>query len=317
MTKAVPRISIVIPTLNAERYIPALLEKLKSQTLELDQIQPDQIQIVDSASRDATPHLALQAGVNLRRIAKNEFDHGGTRNLGARAAKGADILIFMTQDALPTDEHWLERLTAPIVSGEAVATFSRQIPYPDAGPLEQFARSFNYPAESKLKTLEDLPQMGIKTFFFSNVCSAVSASHFLEVGGFPERTILNEDMILAARLLRTGYAIKYVAEAPVYHSHNYSLKQQFTRNFDIGVSIARAGAELEGARVGGEGVRFVLGQMRYVLSQGRPDLLGRIVLESGAKFSAHMLGKREALLPRAFKKSLSMHRYFWDQEENL
>jgi len=312
MTKPKPRVCIVIPTLNAERYLPTLLERLKSQTLE-----PEQIQIVDSASRDNTPHLALQAGVSLRRIAKNEFDHGGTRNLGARAAKGADILVFMTQDALPTDEHWLERLTAPIVSGEAVATFSRQIPYPDAGLLEQFARNFNYPAESRLKTLEDLPQMGIKTFFFSNVCSAVSASHFWEVGGFPERTILNEDMMLAARLLRAGYAVKYVAEAPVYHSHNYSVRQQFTRNFDIGVSIARAGTELEGAKVGGEGLRFVLGQMRYVVAQGRPDLLGRVILESGAKFSAHMLGKREALLPRAFKQRLSMHSYFWDQEENI
>ena len=305
-------ISIVIPTLNAERYLPVLLERLKNQTLE-----PSQIQIVDSASRDATAHIVLQAGVMLTRIPKADFDHGGTRNLGARAAADADILVFMTQDALPTDEHWLERLTAPIISGEAVATFSRQIPYSDAGPLEQFARTFNYPDQSRVKPLKDLPQLGIKTYFFSNVCSAVSAKHFWKVGGFPERTILNEDMILAARLLRAGHAVKYVAEAPVYHSHNYSIKQQFTRNFDIGVSIARAGSELEGAKVGGEGLRFVMGQMRYVVAQGRPDLLGRVILESGAKFTAHMLGKHEAKLPRALKKCLSMHSYFWDQEEKL
>ncbi|WP_293914057.1 glycosyltransferase [Deinococcus sp.] len=248
-------------------------------------------------------------------IERSDFDHGGTRNLGARLARdqGADILVFMTQDAIPANDGWLDELTAPILSGEAVATFARQLPRPGASPLEQFSRYFNYPAASRTRTQADIEQMGVKAFFFSNVCSAVRADVFWEVGGFPEHVIMNEDMTLAAKLLRAGHAIKYVAESEVIHSHDYSLAQQFRRNFDVGAFFADAGTLLEGASVGGEGLRFVKEQLRYVTRHGRVDLVPLVILEAATKFTAFQLGKRHHLIPKALKKKLSMHSYHWDQ----
>lgn len=246
-----------------------------------------------------------------------EFDHGGTRNLGARLAKeqGADILVFMTQDALPANSQWLENLVAPIKSGEAVATFGRQLPRAEASLLEKFSRYFNYPSVSRLRSEADIPQLGVKAFFFSNVCSAVRADVFWDMGGFPERIIMNEDMTLAAKLLRAGYKVKYVAEAEVIHSHDYTLKQQFRRNFDVGAFFADAGPELRGASVTGEGLRFVREQIAYVVRHGRADLIPLVLAEATAKFSAFQLGKRHHLIPLALKKKFSMHHYHWDQKE--
>ncbi len=256
-------------------------------------------------------------GFGVREIDRNTFDHGGTRNLGARLAteQGAEILIFMTQDAIPANDRWLEELTAPIVSGQAVATFARQLPRPEASLLEQFSRYFNYPGHSRRRTEADIPELGVKAFFFSNVCSAVRADVFWEVGGFPEHIIMNEDMTLAAKLLRAGHAIEYVAGAQVIHSHDYTLAQQFRRNFDVGAFFAGAGPELAGAKVGGEGLRFVREQLRYVVRHRRADLIPLVIAEAAAKFSAFQLGKRHRLLPIRLKKKLSMHSYHWDQKE--
>jgi rhamnosyltransferase len=251
-------------------------------------------------------------------ITKLEFNHGGTRNLGARFAtvKNANILIFMTQDSIPRDDTWLEKLIRPIKLEEAVATFARQLPRPEASLLEKFSRYFNYPDQSQVRTQADIERLGVKAFFFSNVCSAVRADVFWEVGGFPENVIMNEDMTLAAKILRAGYAIKYVAEAEVIHSHDYTISQQFRRNFDVGAFFADAGPELQGAKVGGEGLRFVREQLRYVVSNRRPDLIARVLAESAAKFTAFQLGKRHRWLPLSLKKRLSMHSYHWDQQRN-
>ncbi|CAM3628304.1 glycosyltransferase family 2 protein [Deinococcus frigens] len=304
-----PALAVIVPALNASRYVSKLASSFRQRHL-----SSQQVFILDSVSQDGSPELWQGCGFGVRAIDRNTFDHGGTRNLGARLAteQGAQILVFMTQDAIPADDRWLEALTAPIVSGQAVATFARQLPRPEASLLEQFSRYFNYPSHSRRRTEADIPELGVKAFFFSNVCSAVCADVFWEVGGFPEHIIMNEDMTLAAKLLRAGHAIEYVAGAQVVHSHDYTLAQQFRRNFDVGAFFAGAGPELAGAKVGGEGLRFVREQLRYVLRHRRADLIPLVIAEAAAKFSAFQLGKRHHLLPLPLKKKLSMHSYHWD-----
>ena len=101
-------------------------------------------------------------------------------------------------------------------------------------------RSFNYPEQSSVKSLADIDKYGIKTYFCSNVCAAYDKGIYLKTGGFTERAIFNEDMICAGTMIQKGYSVVYAADARVYHSHNYSGKQQFHRNFDLGVSQAGA-----------------------------------------------------------------------------
>lgn len=304
--------NIIVPTYNSSETALMLVEHLIEASN-----SGSYIKIIDSSSTDGSYLIWTEAGLDITKIEKADFDHGGTRNLGARLAReqGVDILVFMTQDALPANPAWLENLVAPLKTGEAAATFARQLPRPEASLLEQFSRYFNYPDTSRLRSEADIPKLGVKAFFFSNVCSAVRADAFWEVGGFPERTIMNEDMVLAAKLLRAGYKVKYVAEAEVVHSHDYTLKQQFRRNFDVGAFFSTAGPELEGAAVTGEGFKFVREQLRYVLRHRRPDLVPVVILEAAAKFTAFQLGKRQKLIPKNIKKQLSMHSYHWDKEQ--
>lgn len=301
-----PNISVVLPTYRAAPYLRPWLEAISQQTL-----CPLEVIVIDSSSTDGTEQIASNAGCIVKVVPKTEFNHGGTRNLGANMARG-EILVFMTQDALPVDETFLEALTLPIRKGEVAAAYARQLPYPDTPPPEAFARGFNYPAESQVKSLEDLPRLGMKTFFFSNVASAIDREVFEQLGGFPEHVIMNEDMHFAAKLLMSGRKIAYQAEAKVFHSHDYRLGQQFRRNFDIGVSMTQARGWPRGTSAGGEGARFALGQLGFLLSRGRWRWVPRTLAELGLKYFAFQLGWRQHWLPLGLKRMLSLHRQYWD-----
>jgi rhamnosyltransferase len=299
-------ISVIIPTLNAERYIRSLVMALKSQSTE-----PDEILVIDSESNDQTCSIAIELGCKIISIKRNEFNHGSTRNRAAKIARG-EILVFMTQDAKPENTEFLVNLTHPIRQKIAAATYARQIAYLDAYPTEVFARNYNYPAVSFQKSGEDVGQQGIKAYFFSNVSSAVSRQHFWDVGAFPENVIINEDMLLAARLYHSKLSIRYVAESVVRHSHNYHFFQQFSRYFDMGVFISRCAGDMQGAKAGGAGLKFVFNQMKYLLQKGQWFWLPRAFGEAASKFAGFQMGKWERFLPVALKKRFSMHSFYWD-----
>jgi rhamnosyltransferase len=300
-----PRIVVIIPTLNPNEEFLEIIQRLCNQTLPVSEIV-----IVDSESKHGVFERLPKNKFRLIPISRSDFDHGGSRNLGARATQ-ADIFVFMTQDAIPKDETLIERLTAPIREERASASFARQIAKSDANPVEVATRDFNYPAISSLKSLADRELLGVKTFFFSNVCSAVSAKVFLEVGGFPERTIMNEDMILAARLLEAGHSIAYVGDAVVLHSHNYSGMQQFRRNFDVGAFFAMNPKTFGDFKIGGEGLRLVRHQLRVVTKRRVWMSLARIPWEATAKLLGFQMGKRFDVLPISIRKKLSMNLRFW------
>lgn len=244
-------------------------------------------------------------GCRVEVIPRASFDHGGTRNLGAARVR-SQFLVFMTQDALPADAEYLARLLAPLRNGCAAA-YARQIPYPSASPLERYHREFGYPPESHVRGASDLPRLGVGAARFSNVASAVDRVPFTAVGGFPDGTILNEDVMLAFRLMRAGYRVAYAADARVYHSHNYHLGQQFRRYFDIGASQAQAGA-LPTAR---HGSRFAYGQIRALLRQHAWVWLPRAAVELVAKWVAFQLGRRHRRLPLAVVRRCSLQPAFW------
>ncbi|GIW34680.1 glycosyltransferase family 2 protein [Meiothermus sp.] len=300
------KVSVIIPTWKAEYYVRPLAEVLWRQTR-----KPLEIIIIDSSSPDQTAAIAKEMGCRVEVIPQSEFNHGETRNRAARLAKG-ETLVFMTQDALPVDEFFLQKLIEPIEQGRAVAAYARQIPYPDANPPEAFGRQFNYPAQSHLQTLDQLPQKGFKTFFYSDVASAVRAEVFWAMGGYPDWVIVDEDVYLCAQLLRAGHSVAYSAEARVWHSHNYSLSQQFRRLFDVGVFVSQAGEMLAGAKTSGEGLRFVRHMTTHLAQNGAWGWIVYGWLEAALKFLGYQMGRRHGLLPLPLKRHLSLHRRFWD-----
>jgi rhamnosyltransferase len=298
-------ISVIIPTLNAEEQIHGLLISLKNQSV------PCEIILIDSSSSDLTVRTADSLGAKSIIIRREDFDHGRTRNLGASHAAG-DIMVFLTQDALPEDRHVLENLIRPLEDPTIAASYGRQVPRPGAKPTEKFARLFNYPEIPCIKNKEDIPSLGIKAFFFSNVCSAIRKKDFEEIGGFTERLIMNEDMLLACRLILKGYKIAYVPEARVIHSHNYTLSHQFKRYFDIGVFLKKNLQPLEDVKTGNAGAGFLKEEIKYFLRNRAYTCFPYILVETAAKYLGYQFGLYHANIPNSLRKRMSMHRGFWE-----
>lgn len=299
---------VCIPTLNAGSDWTQFLAHFKRNT------QGSRLVVVDSASDDETAELARLAGADVWEIKRGDFDHGATRDWALRHLH-YDIVVFMTQDALPTGPDSVVRLVSAFDDPDVGAVFGRQLPHSDATPIAAHARLFNYPEESRVVSQADIPRLGIKTAFLSNSFAAYRREALIGAGGFPAQVILGEDMIAGARLLQTGWKLAYCAEATVNHSHNYSLGEEFRRYFDIGVMHARERwlIELLG-QAEGEGGRFLRSEFRFLWRQA-PALLPQAFVRNALKYLGYRLGRAERHLALALKRRCSMHTHFWVSEK--
>lgn len=253
----------------------------------------------------------LSDAMEVHHLTKEEFDHGGTR---ARAAElsDSDVMVFMTQDAMPADRELLAELLKALDQEENIAAaYARQLPNAECSFVERYTRAFNYPDTSLVKTKADLDKYGIKTFFCSNVCAAYKKDIYEKQGGFVRRTIFNEDMIYAGGLIQAGYGIAYAAEARVIHSHNYNCMQQFHRNFDLGVSQAEHPEIFEGVPSEGEGMCLVKKTLAYLIHSGRIWLIPGFVLQCAGKYAGYLAGKKFRKLPKKFILWCTMSPNYW------
>lgn len=304
-------ISIIIPTRNAEKYMENLISKLENQT-----IKAKEIIVIDTASKDKTREICERFDiVKFIPIKDGEFDHGGTRNRAAREATG-DILVFITQDAIPENDYFLEALVKPLGTDDICATYGRQVAREEAGPLEVFARKFNYPDEDLIKSSNDIDRLGVKAFFLSNVCSAFIAEEFWKVGGFPEQTIMNEDMIIASKLLFNNKKVCYSSKARVIHSHSYTYIQQFKRNFDVGVVFVDSSHYFNGVKSESEGIKYVKESAKYLIKNGKWYLIPHLIIDSGFRFLGYKAGKSYKKIPMKLVKKMSMHSFYFNNKEN-
>lgn len=300
------RVALIIPTRNAEAWLDLLVPALQLQSK-----QPDEWLVVDSESNDQTVMRLEAAGACVRVISANDFNHGGTRRWASEQVQ-ADILIYMTQDAIPHPDCF-EKLCSAFQNSKAAIAYARQLPRSNAGVLEKHARLFNYPDVGRIKTINDKFELGIKTCFSSDSCAAYRVEALESVGGFPQDVIGSEDAFVAAKLLLKDWSVHYVADALVQHSHDYSFMEEFRRYFDIGVFYGREKwiAEAFG-HVGGEGLRFVKSEIRALLQAGQWYRILEVLIRSGLKLFGYKLGQQEVYIPIKIKKRISMFSKYWE-----
>jgi len=299
-------VCLIVPTLNPG---PLWLQWLAAVQLQQQNVLG---MVVDSCSTDGTDFSTLPIGWQCLSIAAADFNHGGTRTLAMQNVPAVtEVVVFMTQDAFLATPDALQALLLALGDPTVACAYGRQLPHVNATPLAAHARLFNYPAASRTLSMADQPQLGLKTCFLSNSFAAYRLSDLLAVGGFPSNVILGEDMSVAARLLMAGKRLAYVSEACVYHSHNYTLVQEFRRYFDTGVFHARTPWLLEAfGGAGGEGLRFVRSELSYLWRKA-PAWLPLALISSFAKWLGYKLGRNEAHLPLALKRWCSMHKRYW------
>lgn len=301
-------VDVLIPTYKPDQKCVQLIRRLLKQSVAVHRIY-----LIDTDTGIFPEELyGISDRVLIHRILPEVFDHGGTRNLGAELSD-AEILVYMTQDAVPADEYLIERLVEGFEEERVGAVYARQLPAEDCQLIERYTRGFNYPKTSRLKSAEDLPVLGIKTYFCSNVCAAYRRDVYVQMGGFVKKTIFNEDMILAGKMIQNGWSIYYAADAKVIHSHNYNCRQQFHRNFDLAVSQADHPEIFEGVPSEGEGMRLVKDTAVYLIKIKKPWLILSLVWKSGFKYLGYQLGKHYKKLPRWLVLKCTMNPRYWKE----
>jgi rhamnosyltransferase len=300
------RTGLVIPTLDAVGFLDTLLPLVLNQGLALSRVL-----VIDSSSQDGTADRVRDLGVRVKVIPRNEFNHGGTRRYATSLLPEAEFLVFMTQDAVLASSDAFLHLVRAFEDPEVGMAYGRQLPRPEARAIERHARLVNYPANSALKTFADRSRLGARTLFCSNSFAAYRREALTAVGGFPEDVFFGEDQVVAGRMLIAGWKLAYEADACVFHSHGYSLREEFKRYFDIGIFHARNPWILETfGRVGSEGAKFVRSELTY-LRKHEPQSVPSALARTFVKYLAYRIGQHEAGIPAKWKSRLSMQPVYW------
>lgn len=303
-------IDVIIPLYKPGKELFMLLDRLACQTVAVRRIilMNTEQKYFDELTY-GTDFAHKYKNVEVYHLAKEEFDHGGTRREAVEKSM-AEVFVMMTQDAMPRDRKLLEKLTADL-QGDVAVAYGRQLAGRTSSVLERFSREFNYPEQSQIKSGADKERLGIKTYFCSNVCAAYRRDIYEELGGFVERTIFNEDMVYAATVINAGYRIAYEAEAKVVHAHNYSCMQQFHRNFDLGVSQADHPEVFGSVRSESEGMRMVKAATGYLKQNHMAGEIPYFYLQCFWKYAGYLLGKRYRKLPRKMVLACTASPNYW------
>lgn len=228
-------VSIVIPTKNGGELLRKVLERVFGQKTKYTY----EVICVDSGSTDNTVEIIKSFPCRFFSIEPSEFGHGKTRNYGASKGTG-EFIVFLTQDAMPADEVWLENFIDAMKTDVRIAGgFGIHYPYPECNVLDNrdLKRHFqNFGSENTVFKLEDYARYnndsGYKQYlcFFSDNNSCLRRSVWEKI---PYDDVnFAEDQIWARKIIEAGYKKLYCPYAAVYHSHNYPLKTYFQRYYD-------------------------------------------------------------------------------------
>lgn len=234
-------VSVIIPTKNGGDLFKRVLNRVLNQRLKNKRYE---VVIVDSGSTDGTIEFIVEmqkkhSNLQLYRISPDEFGHGKTRNFGASKAIG-EYLVFITQDALPYDEYWLENLVCVFeMDSEIAGVFGKHVPYDDCDLFEKIniINHFNnFGNDVTIYKLDDLERYerdeGYRHLlcFYSDNSSAMRKEVW-KVHPYPDVDFA-EDQLWAKEIIEKGYKKAYTPHSVIYHSHRYTFKQQFQRYYD-------------------------------------------------------------------------------------
>ncbi len=266
-----PDVSVAIPVRDGGALLGEVLRALSRQSV------AHELVVCDSGSRDGSAQLAREHGARVLEIAPERFSHGGTRNLLMETSRGAHVAL-LTQDAVPADEHWLERLLHGFALGDDVAlVYGPYQPRAQASPavrieLESWFASLSPDGAAQVDRLDEhervalasVELIGRRGFFTdANACIARAAWQRIPFREVPYA----EDRVLAIDMLRAGYAKAFVPQAAVIHSHSYTSSQQLRRCFDEWRGLREVYGWREPASP-----RHLLSRVRGALGQARATL---------------------------------------------
>lgn len=304
-------VDVIIPTYKPDKNFIKLIDLLEKQS-----VLPFKIIIINTEKQyfdellKEDDILTRYTNIRVYHISKSEFDHANSRMIASKHSD-ADFMLFMTDDAIPTDKYLIANLVSHMDDEQVAVAYARQLAREGASEIEKYGREFNYPDKSIVKSKEDIETLGIKTFFCSNVCALYRGDLFRQRGGFVKSAIFNEDMYYAGDVVMDGYRIAYAADATVIHSHDYGPMQQFHRNFDLGVSQAMYPRIFDNVKSEGEGIKLVKGTIKHLLRNGKFYLIPAFCINCAFKLAGYRLGKKYKKLSKKKILRYTMNKEYW------
>ncbi len=301
-----PGITIFLPTKNAGARLRTVLEAVFAQT----GTEPFEVLAIDSGSRDDTLTILRQFPLRLEQIPPEAFGHGRTRNLGVHLARG-DIVVCLSQDAQPANDHWLQRLVAPLAEEDIAGSYGRQLPWADTPLVQRYFLQERYPPEPAERVWPGHEPTQLQEIFFSNVDAALKRDIALRYP-FDETLIMSEDQAWAKTVLQAGYRLRYVPQATVYHAHHYTLGSAFRRNFDSGYSL-RGMVRNSFAVAFRDWLAYLQGEFALARRETGWRSWPGLALYEAARAAGFFLGSEGRFLPKWVRRRLSWHRAYWDR----
>jgi len=213
--KLSPKISIIIRTLNEEKFLEQTLTAISKQ----DETSWEVI-LIDSGSEDKTVEIAKRFPITVVSISQESFHYAKTLNLGAKLARG-EIVVNLSAHAVPENKRWLKELVDPLSDSKVAGVHGAEKPMEDWSSLFERKILADTFGEHYLERTED--------DFFSNANSAMRRADLIEYP-FDESVDWAEDRIWASSMQSRGDKIVYQPRAAVFHSHNLSFQNQFHRS---------------------------------------------------------------------------------------
>jgi rhamnosyltransferase len=298
--------SILVLTKNGSKDIGALLQAVYSQ----EEVRANEVVLIDSGSSDATLQIARQYPVRIEHIQPDSFHHARTRNLAAELTS-SEILVFLSQDAVPASPTWLAAMLANFKDAGVGAVYGRQFPKSQSSLERQNVLETIYGEQRLVKDPALGNRLGYRFYHFSDANSAIRRSVW-QGTRFPEELAVFEDLGIAKRILDAGWKIVYEPRACVFHSHQHSTFELFKRYFDIGFTLKQLKI-WNAPGVGGSMLRDAGNLLKRKLvpsasRSSRAALNG--MCQDLAKSAGLFLGLNERYLPLGVKKHLSAHQVF-------
>lgn len=248
-----PYVTVFIPTYFGEQYLDDLLKMVFKQEVPFTY----EVLIRDTSSTDATPeiikkYLAKHDNMRYQTIAKKDYIHGKVRRDAAFDAKG-DIVVYLSQDAVPATTHWLYEMVKPFELNEKIAgVVGKQTPRSKCVPM------LKYEINSVFKNLgpDEGTTLFYKDYFVENQGQYDFISFYSDVNSAGRRSILTgdvpyqpvayaEDQLFGRDIIGAGYIKAYAPRGNVIHSNDVALKDYKARIFDETLGLRKVGIPID------------------------------------------------------------------------
>lgn len=283
MTKHKYDVTIAVPTLNGEEFLESLIKAVYGQQTELSY----ELFIIDSGSTDRTLDIIKKyPKIRLYEIPNSEFGHGKTRNLAAKMSD-SEYMVFLTQDAVPAHQNWLNGMIEPFMLNEKiVGVFGKQIPRPNStGTIKRevkqvfdsFGSDLSIMIQRRGKLVDSL-NLQEASGFFSDVNSAIRSD--ILKGDIPFRDVkYSEDQAFGRDAIDAGYQKAYAPFGAVFHSNDNTLTNYYRRKFDESYGLNNATGRLQQATnkelIFGS-LKSTVGDWRYIIRDKEYGVLKKI-----------------------------------------